>query len=317
MYSKVDEKTRYDYPTFNSRPLNRRKPPAEALYASASQTYSLNSDDPYSSIAINRRPPPKGFPAHNVDDLYAKVNRKPFDRVAQLNGNLPSTSSGASRFTLQQVQPSTSGLFNTYTDDPYQMEESGSGSITSNESRQPSYRYLTVRESLGVIRERILRRNEENQSAEGNSQKEHYYSTISNDYESVRNEEEGPSTAITIPRPRITPINPQVVPAAYSGTCSQSIHSTRSLFLADVNSSTFVEDVRLPLTHRHPRSRIPLPINRRPLLRPATHSPKKANTSNNKIKSRSRSPLFLPVGSDYVSVLDLDEGKCWPLDRTL
>jgi hypothetical protein len=46
-------------------------------------------------------------------------------------------------------------------DSIYQMDESGSGSITSSSSFNPSYRYLTVRETLGVIRERIRRRNEE------------------------------------------------------------------------------------------------------------------------------------------------------------
>lgn len=145
----------------------------------------------------------------NVDDLYAKVNRKAVLEKRLQNGLMPSTSNGLRN--LQQIQPSTvsfrsftffigfflqikfqSTNFSTEPEESiYQLDESGSGSITSSGSCNPSYRYLTVRESLGVIRERIRRRNEESNYAttENNSPaKEHYYSTISNDYDSVRNE---------------------------------------------------------------------------------------------------------------------------------
>lgn len=41
----------------------------------------------------------------------------------------------------------------------FQLEESESGSIVSDGSSQnPSYRYLTVRESVDIVRERIRRR---------------------------------------------------------------------------------------------------------------------------------------------------------------
>ncbi|KAI6209400.1 hypothetical protein M3Y96_00217700 [Aphelenchoides besseyi] len=263
MYSKVDEKQRYDYPTFPNR-QNKRKPTEEAVYASASQTYSVTSEDPYSSIASDADPlkptnesvgyarvneenlklrRQKFVSNNNVEDLYAKVNRKAFDRVQQ-NGLLPSTSGIRN---LQQVQPSTSTMFHTYTDDPYQIEESGSGSVTSSDSRQPSYRYLTVRETLGVIRERIRRRNEEaeqnNQNAEINNSttKEHYYSTISNDYESVRNDEDHPSSSNYVQRPRIVNSNQPV----YSGFISPLTINTNLMPATD--SHTLINSTQPPV----------------------------------------------------------------------
>jgi hypothetical protein len=46
-YSKLDDRQRYDYPIFPQRPANRRRNMEENLYVSASQTYSVASEDPY------------------------------------------------------------------------------------------------------------------------------------------------------------------------------------------------------------------------------------------------------------------------------
>jgi hypothetical protein len=42
-YSKMEDRQRYDYPIFPQRLRNVE----ESLYASASQTYSVGSEDPY------------------------------------------------------------------------------------------------------------------------------------------------------------------------------------------------------------------------------------------------------------------------------
>lgn len=58
-------------------------------------------------------------------------------------------------------------------------------------SREPSYRYITVRESIDIIRQRISQREEELRrilSVSGGSKsaiRDHYYSSIGGDYESV------------------------------------------------------------------------------------------------------------------------------------
>lgn len=127
-YSKVDDRRNYDYPVF---PHRRKKNLEENMYASASQTYSLGgSEDPYSSIAsvrgvnddasvgyarVNedqlRNNRQKLSTSSNVDDLYAKVNRKIVQERRIQNGLLPSSSLLNGFRNLQQIQPSTVSFY--------------------------------------------------------------------------------------------------------------------------------------------------------------------------------------------------------------
>uniref|UniRef100_A0A914KX08 Uncharacterized protein n=1 Tax=Meloidogyne incognita TaxID=6306 RepID=A0A914KX08_MELIC len=224
-YSKLEGedihfRERYDYPTF-LRNGNGGGGTDEHLYASASQTYSFWSEDPYSSIKsvmgdrasgvkgdessiyepgyskIRKIPVQQKTKSLNVDepksshDLYSKIIHNQRSRKDFKPNNLPSTSVEASNNNLDNSQKFSvdgkSSLDN--------QQDSASGSLTSGS--QPSYRYLTVRESPRIVRERIRRREEaaaaaallaeNNENSDrniGERRPEHYYSEI-NEYESV------------------------------------------------------------------------------------------------------------------------------------
>uniref|UniRef100_A0A7E4VJ11 SH2 domain-containing protein n=1 Tax=Panagrellus redivivus TaxID=6233 RepID=A0A7E4VJ11_PANRE len=186
----------------------------EPVYTSASAIYSGGSEDPYSSIVseaggrrqgddnsiydhgyarvkdpstvagpsrrpvvVGARTETDGSGVSNIDQLYAKINRPSMRRV-RLAADEPGPS------TLPQ-NPLPSSLPSTV--DVNQTNESGSGSVVSGTSTNPSYRYLTVRETVDVVRERIRQRQEAaaTAAAEMAPVREHYYSTIANEYESV------------------------------------------------------------------------------------------------------------------------------------
>ncbi|KAI1724122.1 hypothetical protein Ddc_05328 [Ditylenchus destructor] len=148
----------------------------------------------------------------NIDALYAKINRS--GDASRRRSPQPSTSAACRPADSQtptrtntvpvrlrhtgtlpklptQVYPSTLPA----SENAFQVGdgESGSGSIISGGSSQnPSYRYLTVRESVDVVRERLRLREQERANTSGNLEngdlfpiREHYYSTIANEYESV------------------------------------------------------------------------------------------------------------------------------------
>nr|CAD2172813.1 unnamed protein product [Meloidogyne enterolobii] len=224
-YSKLEGedihfRERYDYPTF-LRNGNGGGGTDEHLYASASQTYSFWSEDPYSSIKsvmgdrasgvkgdessiyepgyskIRKIPVQQKTKSLNVDepksshDLYPKIIHNQRSRKDFKPNNLPSTSVEASNNNLDNSQKfSVDGK--SLLDN---QQDSASGSLTSGS--QPSYRYLTVRESPRIVRERIRRREEaaaaaallaeNNENSDrniGERRPEHYYSEI-NEYESV------------------------------------------------------------------------------------------------------------------------------------
>uniref|UniRef100_A0A914D8P7 Uncharacterized protein n=1 Tax=Acrobeloides nanus TaxID=290746 RepID=A0A914D8P7_9BILA len=222
VYSKVDENPstqRYDYPIFSRG--KKKKVVEEPLYTSASQIYSGGSEDPYSSIisegykgvnddnydpgyarvkephndssnqpSTSRNTPP------NLDQLYAKINRPSLKKARPLqNGtippsteNLPSTSTASKPSETYNREIPITRPFHENTSF-YQLDESGSGSI-SGSSQNPSYRYLTVRETVDVIRERLRRRQQGLPDLPIDTTnmvpiREHYYSTIQNEYESV------------------------------------------------------------------------------------------------------------------------------------
>lgn len=115
----------------------------------------------------------------DIDQLYAKINRPSMRRIRALQEANSSAEPGPSSVR----RPMTVSFAQD------QTNESGSGSIISGSSANPSYRYLTVRETVDVVRERLRQR--QNQSTDqtdesGNGPiREHYYSTIANEYESV------------------------------------------------------------------------------------------------------------------------------------
>uniref|UniRef100_A0A0K0EQQ6 cGMP-dependent protein kinase n=1 Tax=Strongyloides stercoralis TaxID=6248 RepID=A0A0K0EQQ6_STRER len=219
---------KYDYPIFNNNKCKKgngkekNQINEDPIYTSASQIYG-GSDDAYSSILSNvggdkengyakvterknSNDTDSNIPmvdedlpssstvqnpvSINLDSLYAKIKR-PTNKEKNKEKNclettskdpIPSSITNDSNKLLQKVD-------NTTFDSLYQqLDESGSGSIISSYSQNPSYRYITVRETVDVVRERI-RRHEEELSRERNNNvnnpgREHYYSTI-NEYESV------------------------------------------------------------------------------------------------------------------------------------
>ncbi|KAL3093642.1 hypothetical protein niasHT_026680 [Heterodera trifolii] len=128
-----------------------------------------------------------------LDQLYAKINRK----ISAADQQQPTTSAASiakqllRQQSFQHQQPMSTDFGGG--------GESGSGSICS--STQPSYRYLTVREDVAVIRERIRLREEQEQQQQSEQQQHQqranmgqqleqdrddaYYSTIGNEYETV------------------------------------------------------------------------------------------------------------------------------------
>uniref|UniRef100_A0A0K0FM06 Uncharacterized protein n=1 Tax=Strongyloides venezuelensis TaxID=75913 RepID=A0A0K0FM06_STRVS len=224
-YTKIiNENTqKYDYPIFNNKSkknYGKEKSPLneDPIYTSASQIYG-GSDDAYSSILSNvggekengyaKMTDRKGsndsdnnipmvdedLPSSstaqnpvpiNIDALYAKIKRpsnKEVNKNKDVNNKVPiSITTNIDNSLSQKID-------NTIPDSFYQqLDESGSDSIISSNSQNPSYRYITVRETVDVVRER-LRRHEEELSRDGSSNmanqgREHYYSTI-NEYESV------------------------------------------------------------------------------------------------------------------------------------
>uniref|UniRef100_A0A914HPX0 Uncharacterized protein n=1 Tax=Globodera rostochiensis TaxID=31243 RepID=A0A914HPX0_GLORO len=202
--------SRYDYLDFYKPKQHQqqqqrvaRRIADEPLYATASQIYSMGSEDPYSSIVsigggggggsssayyerygayyyrINRNGTANRMAqtstatldnnkCSELDALYAKIDRKAsLAEPTQLG-----TSSAAAHCQLEKQ--------------PHQQQpecESGSGSVGSS---QPSYRYLTVREDVGVIRERIRLREQANLERRLEQERDDaYYSTIGNEYETV------------------------------------------------------------------------------------------------------------------------------------
>ncbi|CAD5229244.1 unnamed protein product [Bursaphelenchus okinawaensis] len=235
-YSRVHERPRrYEYPTFN-----RTRASEEAVYASASQIYSGGSEDPYSSIVSDIEgkkaddtsvgyarvqddltQPSTSRAVRNVESLYAKINRNSINRkMSENNPRRPEVLSTEIRAPVPSTSASVpqpmehTASVQTHTVEPlfepvYQYE----GSITSTESRNPSYKYLTVRETLGAIRERIRAREEGLQ--QNPPSREHYYSTIQNDYETVK-DVRAPLSVITDsnsnPRPPTSPVPSHVPP---------------------------------------------------------------------------------------------------------
>uniref|UniRef100_A0A1I7VN91 Tensin n=1 Tax=Loa loa TaxID=7209 RepID=A0A1I7VN91_LOALO len=181
---------RYDYPIF--APENRPTIATDdVLYQSASQIYAGVSEDPYSSItshtggeanydveyshvqeSMNTEPPRylanAQAESRTLDHLYSRIRRGPSMHRA--------TNSSTYRFL-----PSNE----------FAVEYNSSGSDKT--SREPSYRYITVRESVDVIRQRLNEFNSSSNTAQSvitsgyGLIREHYYSSIGgSDYETLQ-----------------------------------------------------------------------------------------------------------------------------------
>ncbi|CCD70293.2 Serine/arginine repetitive matrix protein 1 [Caenorhabditis elegans] len=208
LYSKVGEvqgtsanrDRKYDYPIFSGRPQNRTRPD-ETVYQSASQIYAPNSEDPYSSITSERGRNTNENDGDNssaYDPGYAKVNLnvqpktgedKKKAKIEKTERELDLLYSKIRRNVSHYGDDSQPGPSNrpepilpTYPivdpiPPPVPFDEQSAVS-----SREPSYRYITMRENADVVRERLRQQGQLDQP-----RREHYYSTIGNEYETIAN----------------------------------------------------------------------------------------------------------------------------------
>uniref|UniRef100_A0AC34Q735 Uncharacterized protein n=1 Tax=Panagrolaimus sp. JU765 TaxID=591449 RepID=A0AC34Q735_9BILA len=223
-YSRVDDNPNRSngFTSYRNKNPTRAVKREEPLYTSASQIYSGGSEDPYSSIVSDLPGPSTSRRQQNDDDGsssyyasgYAKIKdpvpssslRKAVD-IDQLYAkiNRPSIRKATNQVgAIKDVQQPNSNAFGrrpmTVSFAQDQLNESGSGSIVSGTSTNPSYRYLTVRETVDVVRERIRQRQANlNENDLTEPVREHYYSTIANEYESVGGSLNGSIYGGTIP----------------------------------------------------------------------------------------------------------------------
>lgn len=209
LYSKVGEGTgpfatfardrKYDYPIFSGRPQNRTNPD-ETVYQSASQIYAPQSEDPYSSITSERGRNANDNDGDNssaYDPGYAKVNLnnqpKPVDKkkakIEKTERELDLLYSKIRRNVSHYGDDSQPGpsnrpdpilpSFPIVDPAPAPIAFDGQSAVSS---REPSYRYITMRENADVVRERLRQQGQLDQP-----RREHYYSTIGNEYETIAN----------------------------------------------------------------------------------------------------------------------------------
>uniref|UniRef100_A0A8R1I0T0 Uncharacterized protein n=1 Tax=Caenorhabditis japonica TaxID=281687 RepID=A0A8R1I0T0_CAEJA len=209
LYSKVGDvpgtsgnrDRKYDYPVFSGR-QNRNRAVEETVYQSASQIYAPQSEDPYSSITSERgrnATENDGDNSSAYDPGYAKVN---------LNMK-PKTGDDKKKIKLEKTERELDLLYSkirrsdtNYRDgslpgpssrpepilpvypivDPVPMPQVSFDEQSAVSSREPSYRYITMRENADVVRERLRQQGQLDQP-----RREHYYSTIGNEYETIAN----------------------------------------------------------------------------------------------------------------------------------
>ncbi|KAF1746978.1 hypothetical protein GCK72_023436 [Caenorhabditis remanei] len=208
LYSKVGEVSgattsrdrKYDYPIFSGRPQNRTRPD-ETVYQSASQIYAPNSEDPYSSITSERGRnviENDGDNSSAYDPGYAKVNLnvqpktgvdKKKSKIEKTERELDLLYSKIRRNVSHYGDDSQPGpsnrpepilpAFPIVDPIPPAIPFDGQSAVSS---REPSYRYITMRENADVVRERLRQQGQLDQP-----RREHYYSTIGNEYETIAN----------------------------------------------------------------------------------------------------------------------------------
>uniref|UniRef100_A0A0R3RRY0 SH2 domain-containing protein n=1 Tax=Elaeophora elaphi TaxID=1147741 RepID=A0A0R3RRY0_9BILA len=181
---------RYDYPIF----VSENQPPIatdDVLYQSASQIYAGVSEDPYSSITS------RTVGETNYDVGYSHVregtNTDPSRYLANVQAESRTLDHLYSRIRRGPSMYRATNLL-TYRPLPsneFDVEYISSGSDKT--SREPSYRYITVRETVDAIRQRLNEFNTlSNISHSGLTDgcgpiREHYYSSIGgSDYETLQ-----------------------------------------------------------------------------------------------------------------------------------
>ncbi|EGT59576.1 hypothetical protein CAEBREN_07375 [Caenorhabditis brenneri] len=207
LYSKVGEVTgattnrdrKYDYPIFSGRPQNRTR--QDEVYQSASQIYAPNSEDPYSSITSERGRNAienDGDNSSAYDPGYAKVN---LNAQAKTGVDKKKAKIEKTERELDLLYSKIRRNVSTYGDDSqpgpsnrpepilptYPIVEPLPPAVPFDEqsavsSKGPSYHYLIMRENADVIRERLRQQGQLDQP-----RREHYYSTIGNEYETIAN----------------------------------------------------------------------------------------------------------------------------------
>ncbi|CAI4224096.1 unnamed protein product [Auanema sp. JU1783] len=200
LYSKVGEprvakrERRYDYPVFSGRKAETGLPTqnsGEMLYQSASQIYGPGSEDPYSSITSDSRMISNsvdGDTSSAYDPGYAKVHTNGLDakRLERTERELDQLyskirrNSGDRSASSPVPGPSSLNIPEAASSEPLVEVSHPQVDTQSVTSREPSYRYITVRENADVVRERLRQ-----QGGLGPPVREHYYSTIGNEYETV------------------------------------------------------------------------------------------------------------------------------------
>uniref|UniRef100_A0A914ZST2 Uncharacterized protein n=1 Tax=Parascaris univalens TaxID=6257 RepID=A0A914ZST2_PARUN len=207
LYSKLESENasgrKYDYPIFGRSRTARGMNNDEAVYQSASQIYAGASEDPYSSITSQRGGEVSADPGYALVKEDTRKGSSKNDTAANVR---PSTSHSAEDLYTKIQRGVTSDLGDVskkIRDDgqsmSYAAESNQLGDYVASDgektSREPSYRYITVRESVDVIRRRLNERegiDGGTRSAVGSADgslpvREHYYSSIGggSDYESV------------------------------------------------------------------------------------------------------------------------------------
>uniref|UniRef100_A0A1I7U0C4 Flocculation protein FLO11 n=1 Tax=Caenorhabditis tropicalis TaxID=1561998 RepID=A0A1I7U0C4_9PELO len=205
LYSKLGEVTgtstnrdrKYDYPIFSGRPPTLARPD-DTVYQSASQIYAPNSEDPYSSITSGRNANENdGDNSSAYDPGYAKVNlnTQPKTVVDKKKAKIEKTERELDllyskiRRNVSNYEDSQPGPSNRpeHILPTYPIADPIPPTVPFDEqsavsSREPSYRYITMRENADVVRERLRQQGQLDQP-----RREHYYSTIGNEYETIAN----------------------------------------------------------------------------------------------------------------------------------
>ncbi|EJW84259.1 hypothetical protein WUBG_04829 [Wuchereria bancrofti] len=181
---------RYDYPTFapQNQPVIATD---DVLYQSASQIYAGVSEDPYSSITSHAG----GETIYDVGYSHVResMNMEPSRYLANAQAQNRNFDHLYSRI---RRGPSMYRVTNSSTYRPLPSNDFAVEYVSSESdktSREPSYRYITVRESVDAIRQRL---NEFNASSNTPRSvindgcgpiREHYYSSIGgSDYETLQ-----------------------------------------------------------------------------------------------------------------------------------
>ncbi|KAM3728994.1 Formin-like protein [Dirofilaria immitis] len=181
---------RYDYPIFTpeSQPAVTTD---DVLYQSASHIYAGVSEDPYSSITS------RTGGEMNYDIGYSHVRENvnmESSRSYLANGQVENRTLDHLYSQIRRG-PSISRTINSSTYRPLPSNELATEYISSGSdktNREPSYRYITVRESVDAIRQRLNERNPSSNVPQSvvvdgcGSVREHYYSSIGgSDYETL------------------------------------------------------------------------------------------------------------------------------------